>query len=83
MLFTSLIVLQKIYIGQTSRHLKTRLNERIPKCILKFIEEKIKNMTIAVVNTTKRSSIAKHLINNTNCADNYDSSRFKIVKNCT
>ena len=40
-------------------------------------------MTIAVVNTTKRSSIAKHLINNTNCADNYDSSIFKIINNCT
>ena len=30
------------YIGQTSRHLKTRLNEHLPKCILKFWMKKLK-----------------------------------------
>ena len=73
----------KSYIGQTSRHLKTRLNEHIPKCILKFIDEKTKIKTKAVVNATKRSSIAEHLVNNTNCANNYDLTRFKILNNCT
>ena len=73
----------KSYIGQTSRHFKTRVNEHIPKCILKFIDEKTKNKTKTVVNASKRSSIAEHLINNTNCANNYDSSRFKIINNCT
>ena len=33
--------------------------------------------------TTKRSSKAEHFINNTNCANNYDSSRLKILNNCT
>ena len=73
----------KSYIGQTSRHLRTRLNEHIPKCILRFIDEKTKIKTKAVVNATKRSSIAEHLVNSTNCANNYDPSRFKILYNCT
>ena len=68
---------------QTSRHLRTRLNEHIPKCILRFIDEKTKIKTKAVVNATKRSSIAEHLVNSTNCANNYDPSRFKILYNCT
>ena len=34
---------EKSYIGQTSRHLKTRISEHIPKFILKFIDEKAKN----------------------------------------
>ena len=63
--------------------MRTRLNEHIPKCILRFIDEKTKIKTKAVVNATKRSSIAEHLVNSTNCANNYDSSRFKILNNCT
>ena len=51
--------------------------------ILKFIDEKTKIKTKTVINATKRSSIAEHLVNNTNCASNYDSSRFKILSNCT
>ena len=31
---------EKSYIGQTSRHLKTRVNEHIPKFVLNFIKEK-------------------------------------------
>ena len=75
--------MKKNYIGQTSRHLKTRISEHIPKCILRFIDEKAKNKTNAVLNATKRSSIAEHLINNTSCANSYNSSRFKITNNCT
>ena len=47
------------------------------------IKKKTNNKTEAVVNATKRSSIAEHLINNTNCANNFDLSRFKIISNCT
>ena len=36
-----------------------------------------------MVNATKRSSTAEHLVNNTNCANNYDSLRFKILNSCT
>ena len=45
---------EKSYIGQTSRHLKIRLNEHIPKCILKFIDEKTKIKMKVVVNAIKR-----------------------------
>ena len=37
----------------------------------------------AVINATKRSSIAEHLINFVDCANNYDLSRFNIISNCT
>ena len=36
----------------------------------------------AVVNATKRSSIAEHFINNTNFANIYDSSIFRILNYC-
>ena len=48
-----------------------------------FIKEKTNKKTKAVINGTKRSSIAEHLINNFNCAKNYDLSRFKVIYNCT
>ena len=46
----------KSYIGQTSRHLKTRLKEHLPTCVVKFIEKEPKNMTTAIDNATKRTS---------------------------
>ena len=46
---------------------------------VKLIDEKTKNKT----NATKRSSIAEHFINNTNCANNYDSTIFKTLDICT
>ena len=48
-----------------------------------FIKEKTINNTKAVVNATKISSIAEHLINNVDCASNYDLLRFKAINNCT
>ena len=71
------------YIGQTSRHLKTRVNEHIPKCVLNFIKEKTNNKTKTVINATNRSSIAEHLINNFDCANNYDLPTFKVINNYT
>ena len=56
--------------------ISSRLNEHIPKCILRFIDDKTKIKTKAVVNATKRSSIAEHIVNNINYANNDDSSRF-------
>ena len=52
----------------------TWVNEHIPKCIFNFIKK-------AVINVTKRSSIAKHLFNNVNCANNYDLLRYMVIKN--
>ena len=41
-----------------------------------------KNKSVRVVNASKRSAIAEHLVNNTNCASNYNMNRCKIIKNC-
>ena len=40
------------------------------------------NKSVRVVNASKWSAIAEHLINNTNCASNYNMNRFKYIKNC-
>ena len=42
------------------------------------MEVEPKNMTIATEKATKRSSVAKHLLNNRECAKKYDLSKFKI-----
>ena len=67
----------KSYIGQTSRHLKTRIKEHLPTCVLKFMIKKPKNMTTTTENATKRSSVAEHLVINRKCAKKYDLSRLK------
>ena len=58
--------------------MKTWLNEHVPKCILKFIDEYTKIKTKAVENATKKSSIAESY-KNISFTNNYDSSRFKIL----
>ena len=72
----------KSYIGQTSRHLKTRTKEHLLICVIKFIEKEPKIMTRATENATKRSSIAEHLVKNRECAKKYDLSIFKILHQC-
>ena len=69
----------KSYIGQTSRHSKTRIKEYLPTCVVKFIEKEPKIMTRATENATKRFSVAEHFVNNKEFAKNYDLSRFKIL----
>ena len=73
---------EKSYIGQTSRHLKTRLKEHVPKCVEIFIEGKVNIKSLALINATKRSSIAEHLVNNLDCGKNNKDTRFKIVQQC-
>ena len=58
------------------------MNENIPKCILNFTKKR-HNKTEAVINATKSFSIAEHLINNFDWANNYDLSRFKVINSCT
>ena len=72
----------KSYISQTSRHLKTKIKEHLPTFVVKFMEKEPKSMTIAPENASKRSSVAKHLVNNRECAKKYDLSRFKIIHQC-
>ncbi len=47
--------------------------------MLKFIEKEPEIMTTATKNAIKRSSVAEHLVNNRECAKEYDLSRFKII----
>ena len=35
-----------------------------------------------MVYASKRSAIAEHLVNNSNCESNYNLNRFKIIKSC-
>ena len=50
--------------------------------MVKFIKKEPKIMTRATENATKRSSVAEHLVNNKECAENYDLSRFEILHQC-
>ena len=71
------------YIGLTTRQLRKRIKEHIPKSLESFCCLENKDIIPAkVLNVAKRSSIAQHLINNPTCANNYDMNRFKIIKNC-
>ena len=46
------------------------------------MEKEPKNMTTAIKNVTKRSSVAEHLVNNKECTKKYDLSRLKILHPC-
>ena len=71
------------YIGLTTRQLRKRIKEHIPKSLESFCCLDNKDIIPAkVLNVAKRSSIAQHLINNPTCANNYDMNRFKIIKIC-
>ena len=71
------------YIGLTTRQLRKRIKEHIPKSVESFCCLDNKDIIPAkVLNVAKRSSIAQHLINNPTCANNYNMDRFKIIKTC-
>ena len=40
-----------------------------------------KNKSVRVVNASKRSAIAEHLVNNSDCASNCNLKRFIVIKN--
>ena len=67
----------------TSRQFEKRIKEHILKSIDEFcIMSSKENKSIRAVNASKRSAIAKHLVNNIDCASNYYLKKFKIIKNC-
>ena len=41
-----------------------------------------KNKSKRVVNASKRSAIAEHLVNKPDCASNCNLKRFKVIKSC-
>ena len=66
----------------TSRQFGKRIKEHVPKSIQEFCKMSNKeNKSVRVVNASKRSAIAEHLVNNSNCASNYNLNRFKIIEN--
>jgi len=71
------------YIGQTSRHLETRIKEHVPKCVKDHIKNQPKKMSNATLNATKRSSISEHLVKNPKCGNNYSETKFKVLRSCT
>ena len=70
------------YIGQTSRHLETRIIEHIPKCVSSHISNQPKTISTATSNTLKRSSISELLIKNPNCGKSYSEMKFRILRSC-
>ena len=77
----------KKYVGETSRTLKTRMTEHVPKCLRDYMSAtKIGNArwlpekTIKALNkATAKSGICNHLFNNVPCMLNYDDNRFTVV----
>ena len=41
-----------------------------------------KTNSVRVINASKRSAIAEHLVNNIECASSYNLKWFKVIKNC-
>ena len=65
------------YVGMTSRQLGKRIKEHVPKSIEDFCKMTNKeNKSVRVVNASQRSAIAEHLVNNSDCASNYNLNRF-------
>ena len=72
------------YIGLTARHLRKRIKEHVPKSIENFCcSDKKDDIPVKVLNASKRSSIAEHLVNNTTCANSYNTNRLKSIKKCS
>ena len=68
----------------TTRQLGKRIKEHIPQCVENFCNSENKDVIpTKVINASKRSSIAEHLVNNPACANNYNVNMFKIIKNCS
>ena len=71
------------YVGMTLRQFGKRIKEHIPKSIDELCKmSNKKSKSIRVVNATKRSAIAEHLVNNFECASNYNLKILKIIKYC-
>ena len=72
------------FIGLTTRHLRKRIKEHVPKSVEKFcFSDKKVVIPVKVLNVSKRSSTADHLVNNSTCVNSYNLNRFKIIKTCS
>ena len=72
------------YIGLTKRQLRKRIKEHVPKSVDNFCySEKKDDIPVKVLNASKPSSIAEHLVNNSTCENSYNLNRFKIIQVCS
>ena len=63
---------------------KVKIKEHVPKSVDNFYISKKKNdIPVKVLNVSKRSPIAEHLVNNSTCANTYNLNKFKIIKTCS
>ncbi|MEC8568798.1 MAG: hypothetical protein VXY56_11060, partial [Pseudomonadota bacterium] len=69
------------YIGRTSQRLQTRINQHVPKKLLQTLATKStdEKRRIASQYSSEASAIAKHLLENSDCADAYHNDRFSII----
>ena len=64
----------------TSRQFGKRIKEHVSKSIEEFCKMSNKDSkSVRLVNASKIFTIADILVNNTNCASNYNLNRFKII----
>ena len=69
------------YIGVTTRQLRKRIKQHVPKNVDNFCcLDKKDDILAKVLNVSKRSSIAEHLVNNPTCANSYNMNRLEIIK---
>ena len=69
------------YIGLTTRHLRKNIIEHVPKSVDNFcLSVKKDDILVKVLNASKRSSIAEHMVNNSTCASSYNINIFKIIR---
>ena len=74
------------YVGKTSRKLADRVKEHVPTCVKRFLahpHDQGYAVDAPLVNASKKSSIAKHLLDNhTTCGSKYSDDKFKIIRRC-
>ena len=68
------------YTELTTRHLRKRIKGHVPKSVEIFcFADKKDVIAVKVLNASKRSSIAEHLVNNPTCANSDNIKRLKLV----
>ena len=70
------------YIGQTFRHLETRIKEYIPKCVRDYTNNQPKTTGIATSNAMNRSLISEFLNINPIFGKSYNETKFRLFRLC-
>ena len=74
------------YVGKTSRRLVDRIKEHVPACVRSFLahpHDQNYAVDVPLFNASKKSSIAKHLLDNyATCGSKYSDEQFRILRRC-